>query len=239
MDQYQYEPLPTSEHIRLVTVHAGRFDDDIVLSYDIVALASDECPSYDALSYTWDERSGSSLVRVVESGRARAMHISCNLAHILLYLRYADRPRVMWIDALCIDQNNNVEKGPQVARMGKVYRSAHQISIWLGKEENNSTRALNTMLWIGSKVTVDWARLRVALRPECVTPDFPDIDAGIPLKPEDTEAIYHLCSRRWFERLWVRQEAMLTEAHAVVQCDLYQVRIKCDMSKIRTEITTY
>ncbi|TGJ81926.1 hypothetical protein E0Z10_g6858 [Xylaria hypoxylon] len=223
MDQYEYEPLPTSEHVRLVTIHAGRFDDDIVLSYDIVAFTSNECPSYECLSYTWDEHSGSSLVHVVEKGRARAMHISGNLANILLHLRYADRPRVMWVDALCIDQNNDVEKGPQVARMGKVYRSAHRISIWLGKEENDSTRALNTMLWIGAKVTVDWVRLRVALRPECAVPDFQDIDTGIPLKPEDTEAIYHLCSRRWFERLWVRQEVILNEAQAVVQCGHYQV----------------
>ncbi|KAI1198564.1 heterokaryon incompatibility protein-domain-containing protein [Nemania serpens] len=223
MDQYQYEPLPTSEHIRLVTIHAGRFDDDIVLSYDMLAFHSNECPSYEALSYTWDERSGSSLVHVVEKGRIRAMHISCNLADILLHLRYADRPRVMWIDALCIDQNNGVEKGPQVARMGKVYRSAHRINIWLGKEENDSTRALNTMLWLGAKVTVDWVRLRVALRPECATPDFQDIDAGIPLEPEDTEAIYHLCSRRWFERLWVRQEVILNEPRAVVHCGFYQV----------------
>lgn len=223
MDQYQYEPLPTPEHIRLVTIQAGRFDDDILLSFDTVAFASDERPSYDALSYTWDTHSGSRLLHIVVKGMAQTMHISCNLADILLYLRYADRPRVMWIDALCIDQNNDVEKGPQVARMGQVYRSAERISIWLGREENDSTRALNTMLWIGSKVTVDWARLSVSLRPECVEPDFQDVNKGVPLRPEDTKAIYHLLCRRWFQRLWIRQEVMLAEATAVVQCGLYQV----------------
>ncbi|KAI1137528.1 heterokaryon incompatibility protein-domain-containing protein [Hypoxylon sp. FL0543] len=223
MDQYQHNPLPTPEHIRFVTIRAGRFDDDILLSYDILAFASDGRPSYDALSYTWDTHSGSRLVYVIEKGKTWAMHIPRNLAEILVYLRYADKARVMWIDALCIDQTNDVEKGPQVARMGKVYRSAHRISIWLGKEENDSTRALNTMLWLGSKVTVDWDRLSVALRPEYVEPGFEDVNMGVPLRPEDTEAIYHLFSRRWFERLWIRQEVMLAEATAVVQCGFYQV----------------
>lgn len=223
MDQYEYDPLPTSEHIRLVTLQAGRFDDDILLSFEVVASASDQCPSYDALSYTWDTRSGSRPVHIIAKGKVRAMHISGNLADILLYLRCADRPRIMWIDALCIDQNNDVEKGPQVAMMGKIFRSAHRISIWLGTEEDDSTRALNTMLWIGSKVAVDWVRLSVTLRPECVEPGFQDVNMGVPLRPEDTKAIYHLCSRRWFERLWIRQEVMLAEATTVVQCGFYQV----------------
>ncbi|KAI0425713.1 heterokaryon incompatibility protein-domain-containing protein [Xylaria sp. FL1042] len=223
MDKYQYEPLPTSEHIRLVTIYAGRFDDDILLSYDVVALGSNECPSYNALSYTWDMQAGSRPVYVVAEGKTWVMNISSSLADSLLYFRYADRSRVMWIDALCIDQTNNVEKGPQVARMGKVYRSAHRISIWLGPEENDSTRALNTMLWIGSQVHVDWVRFSVALRPECVKPGFQDVNIGIPLRPEDTKAIYHLLSRRWFGRLWIRQEIMLAEATAVIQCGFYQV----------------
>lgn len=223
MDQHHYEPLTTSGQIRIVTIHAGRFNDDIRLAFDVVFFASDRCPSYEALSYTWDTQSGSRLVYVAEKGRESAMLISNSLADILVHLRYADRPRVMWIDALCIDQNNDVEKGPQVARMGKVYHFAHRISIWLGREGNNSTRALNTMLWIGSRVVVDWVRVSVALRPECVEPGFEDVNMGIPLRPEDTEAIYHLVSRRWFERLWVRQEVMLSEATAVIQCGFYQI----------------
>ncbi|KAI1773872.1 heterokaryon incompatibility protein-domain-containing protein [Hypoxylon cercidicola] len=145
------------------------------------------------------------------------------MKNILRCLRYADKPRIIWIDALCINQNDDVEKGPQVARMGDIYPSAHRISIWLGREENDSTRALNSMLWIGSKVTVDWVRFTVALRPECVEPSFQDIDKGIPLRPEDTEAIFHLLSRRWFERLWIRQEVLPAKTTAVVQCGLYQI----------------
>ncbi|KAI2617197.1 heterokaryon incompatibility protein-domain-containing protein [Hypoxylon sp. NC1633] len=200
MNQYQDEPLPTSEHIRLVTIQAGRFEDDILLSFDIVTFASDECPSYEALSYTWD------------SSGSRAVHIA--VKDILRCLRYADKPRVMWIDALCINQNDEVEKGPQVARMGRIYRSAHRTSISVGKEENASTRALNIMLWIESKVTIDWVRFTVALRPECGEPSFRDIDIGVPLRPEDTEAIFHLLTRKGFERFWIRQEVLLAETTA-------------------------
>lgn len=72
-------------------------------------------------------------------------------------------------------------------------------------------------------MVVDWVRVSVALRPECVEPGFEDVNMAIPLRPEDTEAIFHLVSRRWFERFWVRQEVMLSEATAVIQCGFYQI----------------
>lgn len=223
MRPYHYQDFSNPEHIRLVTIRPGRFDDGLLLAFDVFDISSNEQPLYDALSYTWDTQAGRQSVYIADNDEIFELQIPCNLEKTLRYLRFAHKPRAMWIDGLCINQGNNVEKGLQVSRMGQVYRLACRVFIWLGEEEKASTHALNTMLWIGSKVIVDWARVSVTLRPECIEPNFQDVNIGIPLQPGDTEAIYHLLSRRWFDRLWVRQEVMLSEERAVIQCGHHEI----------------
>jgi hypothetical protein len=41
---------------------------------------------------------------------------------------------MLWIDQLCIDQENNDEKGPQIQLMGDIYRTACEVVIWLGED---------------------------------------------------------------------------------------------------------
>lgn len=50
-----------------------------------------------------------------------------------------------WIDAISINQNDNEEKGAQVNMMGEKYRNCERCIVWLGKEEDDSTSALNLM----------------------------------------------------------------------------------------------
>jgi FAD/FMN-containing dehydrogenase len=53
------------------------------------------------------------------------------LGDALRDLRYHEKDRVLWIDALCIDQNNNEERGEQVQQMGSIYSKAERVIIWL------------------------------------------------------------------------------------------------------------
>jgi hypothetical protein len=59
-----------------------------------------------------------------------------NLDSALRHLRYQAKERVMWIDALCIDQFSTHEKNRQVAAMGHIFSAADRVIIWLGPEEN-------------------------------------------------------------------------------------------------------
>jgi len=46
---------------------------------------------------------------------------------------HPDTTRLLWADALCIDQNNHFELGDQVAKMGAIYTAASQVIVWLGE----------------------------------------------------------------------------------------------------------
>ncbi|KAL4971307.1 heterokaryon incompatibility protein-domain-containing protein [Aspergillus desertorum] len=127
----------------------------------------------------------------------------------------------MWVDVICIDQSNDIEKGPQVALMGKIYRHSTRVIAWLGQEKDDSTRALNTMSWVGVQIDADYSRWIIEPSENCMHPSFRDMDADIPLRPEDTRAIFHLLSREWFERLWIRQEILASEPKSVIQCGYY------------------
>ncbi|KAH8165119.1 hypothetical protein CIB48_g3122 [Xylaria polymorpha] len=60
--------------------------------------------------------------------------ITKNLAIVLDYLRYEDKPRILWVDAVCINQENLDEKEQQVKRMGSNYENAQRTIVWLGPD---------------------------------------------------------------------------------------------------------
>jgi hypothetical protein len=69
-------------------------------------------PEYEALSYTWESTMDPVHAYAIydASGRSAKLQIRGNLACALKHLRFPDRDRVLWVDALCINQNDEKEK---------------------------------------------------------------------------------------------------------------------------------
>ncbi|AEO71255.1 uncharacterized protein THITE_49961, partial [Thermothielavioides terrestris NRRL 8126] len=147
---YKHEPLPDNERfIRLVSIQPGTAEADIVVYLVIAPFSAQYPPRYEALSYVWgttDHPETAYATSLTSSGRwpppSGTLSITRNLAVALRHLRRTDAPRVVWIDALCIDQANDAEKGPQVALMGEIYRRATRVVAWLGPEADGSDRAM-------------------------------------------------------------------------------------------------
>lgn len=89
-------------------------------------------PTWKALSYTW----GSPSDKVLISVNDRPFEVTRNLFSALLRLRYVDRRRTLWIDAICIDQSNLGERSVQVQQMPLIYQSASGVLIWLGEADD-------------------------------------------------------------------------------------------------------
>ena len=64
--------------------------------------------------------------------------VTLNLFKALQHLRLDTAPRVLWVDAICIDQDNIPERDAQVQLMGNIYRTAGRVIVWLGPEADNS-----------------------------------------------------------------------------------------------------
>jgi hypothetical protein len=128
-DLYHAVPLslkPTS--FRLLTLHPGEFDSLISCTLRSTDLEWNE--DYEALSYTWGKHNGCAQVKLNGYYFNEATK---NLVSALNHLRDPDKPRTLWVDALCIHQKSNTEKNHQIRCMAQIYKRAKRVLVWLGE----------------------------------------------------------------------------------------------------------
>jgi hypothetical protein len=71
--------------------------------------------------------------------------VTTDLESTLRHLRWKDGPRRLWIDAICINQSDTLERNHQVKNMRLVYGTASSVVVWLGKATIYSQRGLNLL----------------------------------------------------------------------------------------------
>ncbi|KAH8885373.1 HET-domain-containing protein [Thozetella sp. PMI_491] len=180
-------------------------------------------PAYEALSYTWGSPSPCKAIFARQSSAADSpksfstFKIGENLYHALKHLRYDDKKRTMWIDAICINQADDNERSQQVRRMSKIYELADRVVVWLGTEEKQSRLAMKTLEHLGKQlVTIEGHYL--ARSPESTKPFWFHQRAELPYTKAQWNSIAELLKRPWFNRLWVWQEIGLANPRSIVQC---------------------
>ena len=129
-----YAPLRGPSSIRLLTLHPAARWRPVVASLSEVTLTDE--PVYEVLSYTW----GSSVDEKELSVNGVTVSIRHNLWSFLQRVRLKHAPRVIWVDAICISQTDNVEKSNQVAMIGQIVTNATRVLVWLGEHASNSKK---------------------------------------------------------------------------------------------------
>ena len=97
----------------------------------------DRTPSYSALSYTWGNPEAEDVIMIGDRV-GRLQSIVGNLSLALKHLRRTDSSRMIWVDALCINQEDIDERSHQVQIMGTIFGSASEVLIWLGRKTADS-----------------------------------------------------------------------------------------------------
>ncbi|KAK0642170.1 heterokaryon incompatibility protein-domain-containing protein, partial [Cercophora newfieldiana] len=141
---------------------------------------------FEALSYTWGSGATVRSVFVVEQndwgfGSVFKLDITVSLHEALVRLRDPCFERLIWADAICINQGDRDETERQVRIMERVYASASRVLVWLGNDDAGST-GINAL-----------ERLRM-------------VAAGAEPTSEDSLTLSRLLERPWFTRMWVLQE---------------------------------
>lgn len=126
-----YLPLVNSD-IRVFILEGGAGDDPLHGSLKHVSL--DKPSEYEALSYVWGDPKTPYLLHTPDGCKA----ITQSLYASLTRLRLARGNRVLWADAICINQDDNDEKGRQVRLMRQIYQSSTGVLVNLGEEYENS-----------------------------------------------------------------------------------------------------
>jgi len=178
---------------------------------------------YEALSYCWGDAREMAEILISNSpdimadkNSAKNVEISSTLAWALRYLRRADRIRVLWVDALCINQKDSSERGEQVRRMADIYRSACMVVIWLGESAENSEAAIDAFHYIGQQIELSTAS-DIFPSPDAAERQWYDSSTPLPYDKQIFMAMAALAQRPWFTRLWVYQEVRFAKT-AMIQC---------------------
>ncbi|KAI0419301.1 heterokaryon incompatibility protein-domain-containing protein [Xylaria grammica] len=139
MPQFKYNKIngiPGGDRIRILSLAAsGTFTDPIQVSISVVNLESS--PTYEALSYYWGEASDKRLIFC----NGKPFPVTQSLESALRHLRRRKDDRVLWIDAICINQEDVDERAHQVNLMRHIYQNAHRVVAWLGESSDDSDRA--------------------------------------------------------------------------------------------------
>ncbi|KAI0866601.1 heterokaryon incompatibility protein-domain-containing protein [Xylaria cubensis] len=214
MAKYRYAPIDSAAgQIRLLALlPSTKFEAEVQIQLTTAVLSETSIPKYEALSYVWGSAENPEDILIDGSTLA----VTQALAQALPYLRYEDRPRILWIDAICVNQEDLEERGRQVERMATLYSCARRVVVWLGAGTRSSQFGLQTLETLRSKISYDIEKDLA----------YPPIQAGIPWTAEDPiipydensiKAIISLLQRQWFERLWIVQEIRLANDQAVIQ----------------------
>ncbi|KAK2007358.1 HET-domain-containing protein, partial [Colletotrichum eremochloae] len=213
---YQHNRLDLERPaIRLLRLEKGRHS---VIACEVFQVFLDDrgCGvAYEALSYTWGPPELTQEIRV----NNKKLPVTENLHEALVRLRHPDRDRILWIDAICIDQTNAREQSHQVQQMGEIYHKADQVLFWLGPATDDTDSLLETFGWLedeaGKHPCDDWHPSDVRWGDICR--DVDDRLGQRPnLKDRRSRGLETLLGRGWFTRVWILQE--VASAHAARIC---------------------
>lgn len=197
--------------IRRVILRSGGLHDSIRCDLDVLPLESstrtqlwldegekwdwDDEVSFEALSYVW----GSQFNPLDISLEGRKFWVTRNLESALRHLRLLKKDRILWIDALCINQTDGPERNLQVQQMSNIYECSYTTLVWLGPGDSSSDIAMQYLA------------------------DFESNNCSMEWIIKDDDFLLHvlvieqLYSRKYWDRLWVMQELAFSR-NAVLIC---------------------
>ncbi|OHF03172.1 hypothetical protein CORC01_01556 [Colletotrichum orchidophilum] len=224
--QYVYKDCPICQgEIRLLLLQPSenRFADIVVelRSFSIQEIMDnpDEF-KFTALSYNWGREEESKIVLIDTCNdkdlvpvpsmnefaevvthfnrKLKRLSVKPNLYAFLQEFRQQHKPVALWVDRICINQEDNKEKQDQVAIMGQIYSTAANVAIWLGPadEDGKTDRAMDFISFVLQDETGEKFKAKYAT---------------------NWSELLYLMRRRWFSRRWIIQELALAKS-AEVRC---------------------
>ncbi|KAL8740940.1 MAG: hypothetical protein Q9184_008441, partial [Pyrenodesmia sp. 2 TL-2023] len=166
---------------------------------------------FQALSYCWGNSSERKSIII---DNATLLTVTTSLYLALHYIRDISKPKLLWVDAVCINQKDTEEKNQQVALMRRIYSAASAVLIWLGEPSHDSHAAFELIPEILRAKRLDEAS-------GIQNGDLWDLSKDHWGLPWTTDPVWYplfaLLRRPWFKRAWIIQE-LAVSTNATVLC---------------------
>lgn len=144
--------------------------------------------TYTALSYVWGHSQYGEKLVLDDA----ILPITTNLHKALRHLRSSTTVKKLWVDAVCINQSDVVERSNQVPLMTRIYQQAETVHSWLGEETPLSPIGMEILSFLATDQPFDdgspWNRL---------------------IARQVADGLEDILERSYFKRMWVVQEAAL------------------------------
>jgi len=198
-----------SQGIRVLLVREGAGDSRVECSMKVISLR-DGAACFDALSYVWGDKNDTTTIVVnkslVQVPKSLAKCLQSLRQYIASHTQLLDqKPLAIWADAVCINQEDLLERSQQVQMMGEIYPTARNVIIWLGDGTEYTDYAFDLM---------NSTNFREQLKSLAISGRHPteeEIRVEVIFKQD-------LCKRKWWQRLWVRQEFVLATKEPLFCC---------------------
>ncbi|KAF2763213.1 hypothetical protein EJ05DRAFT_472122 [Pseudovirgaria hyperparasitica] len=199
---YSLCPLPDRLNFsRILKIQPSHGHDDAPLVCELSVMPNDSSTSvrFEALSWTWGQTGDRTNIIIKHGADSYAKEVSTNLASGLKRLRDDTRPRNLWCDQICIDQENTEERNAQVASMTNIYGKADNVCIWLGEGDAETDRAIEFI----EKEVMKLGDFGAVMQQTTAA--------------DNLVALQTLMNLPWFSRRWVVQEITLAK-RATLYC---------------------
>ncbi|KAF2691606.1 hypothetical protein K458DRAFT_482359 [Lentithecium fluviatile CBS 122367] len=183
--QYKYADLnlERGQEIRLVVIQPRHGVEPI--RFNIIHVNLDDGPTYRAVPYTWVTETGDqSRSRLIHCMDGTVLPITMNCEAALRRFRMIDRVQHLWVDSICIHQENLKERKHQVGLMDQIYSKAMAVKIHINRPEYDFSLVF---YWLKS-------------------------EESLPIDHETECGVEELLNSRYFSRVWVIQEVVLANA---------------------------
>lgn len=208
---YQYQPLSTPDSIRVLCLEPAKKKDTplrgYIIQYDRFAeLAKVHSRrKYCAVSYAWGTPEFTEHLEITDPNQnagSTTLLITLGVKTMLQHFRKPDKKQYLWIDAICLNQNDQAEKTNQIPLMGEIYAQAYKSKFWLGVDD-------------GLKAAKVFAYFRCSAS----MPTLAVLEQNLPFPNHEEFAsqVKRLLKRTWFTRRWILQEARLSQ-NATMWC---------------------
>lgn len=165
--------------------------------------------SFCAISYVWGEDTRSIQTSIYIDDHP--VDVGPNALSCLETYAALDTALPVWIDALCIDQQNSDEKLQQIPLMGEVYSLAERVLVHLGesyrifKKESEPDLDITAVMSALEKLKISHDRSHV------------HFNRAIPIAlTRNQYALCDLMTKPWWARVWTMQEYVLAREVAFV-----------------------
>lgn len=186
--------------IRLAQILPGSGNKGLSINLIDTFITGTNQVQYDALSYTWGDGQRSKSITC----NGRRLAVTPTLLEALHRFRHPHNVVTLWIDQICICQERIRERNAQVQLMGKIFKTARKVIVWLGEDYDESRAGMQL-----AKQLLSISRYQPV---SGLTPS--DLEShGLPKQGHRRwRALSAILRRPWFWRTWIVSEPMCRES---------------------------